>query len=98
MNKVMLILTLISAGVMVIFLIVNGVRTARGGESSKLYVRIIHLAGIAATIFNGIRVMFIYDDSRGTMLAANIIVLFSLLVSFSRSERGVQEIADDEDE
>lgn len=97
-NQLLLTLTFLFAGIMVLFLVLNGVYSAKKGESSRLYMRLMHLSGIAATICNGIRVLLIYDDSRGVMLTANIVVLFTLAVSLYRSEHGQPNYEDEEED
>ncbi len=98
MNQFFLIATLTCVGLLVVCMAVNIVRAVQKKEHSKWMSRLMHLFGMLATVFNTIRIIPLYDDNRGTMIAANVIVFLSLIVSLVRSERPpVEEKDSDED-
>ncbi len=98
LNQNLLIATFVCAGILALFLVLNIIRIARGKDSSKLFTILLHIAGIAAAVFNAVRVYFIYEDSKGVMVAANIIVIVSLLISLVRAIRGVPEDEEEDTE
>lgn len=61
--------------------------THRRGQPSIVLGRCVFILGILAVLLNIIRIIRIYDNSRGVMLLANVIVLVSILVGFRRNER-----------
>ena len=96
-NQIFLILTFVCVGILVIAMIINIVRTARGKEASKAAAVVLHLAGIAAAVFNAIRIAPLYQDNRGVMIAANVIVIISLVVSLLRTLNGVPQDPDEDE-
>lgn len=97
MDRILLIGTFVCIGILALFFILNIIRAVRGKEASKVFTIGLHLSGIAAAVFNAVRVFRIYDDSRGVMLAANIIVIISLVISLMRSVRGTPEMDEGSD-
>ena len=95
-NQILLTATLICVGLVAVFLVISIISASKNREVSKWNNRLLHLAGMAAAVLNGIRVTVLYADSRGVMVAANVIVFFSLLVSLIRAERGEPETAEDD--
>ena len=65
MDRILLIGTFVCIGILALFFILNIIRAVRGKEASKVFTIGLHLSGIAAAVFNAVRVFRIYDDHAG---------------------------------
>lgn len=92
MNEYLMYATFACVGLIVICIIANLLVSAKKGKTSKGVNRLMYISGIAAVIFNAIRMTFRSGDYNGTLIFANVIVLISLLISFRRMERGEENI------
>lgn len=63
----------------------NLVVTSRRGQPMQGLTRGVYLSGAVAAALNMGRVWFGYQDSRGTMMAANVVALVCILVAYRRA-------------
>ena len=83
---------LVGLGLLVVLTIANIFITYKAKHTSKLLVRASYFIGIVLVIINGLRML---NDSY-TMVAANVIVLASLIFSWIRTEKGERKAAKEE--
>lgn len=85
--------TYLTYGVLVLFgmvllcWIINMILAKRKNENSVWLGRGVYMFGMLAVVLNAVRVWMLYDDSKGIMIAAHVVVLLSVVVSFFRMER-----------
>lgn len=66
----------------------NIILVKRRGTSSSLLTTGLYLFGIAATACNLIRVVLLYEGSRGVMIATNLIALVCIIAAMIRARKG----------
>lgn len=98
MGTVMLYATLAFAGLMLACMVINIASTAKTEKPSVWATRGLYIFGILAAVANTVRVMFTLQSNKGTMIFASIVVMFCLVYSFYRSEKGVDPAMQQEEQ
>ena len=87
MNQILMYGTFGFLGLVLVCWIISMVQVAKMEKASIWVSRGIYVFGAVAVILNLVRMTVIYDDYKGTMVAANVIALICILVAFLRAER-----------
>ena len=87
MNQILMYGTFAFLGLVLVCWIVSMGQVAKQGKASIWMSRGIYAFGAVAVVLNLIRMTIVFDDYKGTMVAANVIALICILIAFGRAER-----------
>ena len=87
MNQILMYGTFGFLGLVVVCWIFSMVQVAKRGKASIWMSRGIYIFGLAAVVLNLIRMALVFEEYKGTMIFANVIALFCILIAYVRAER-----------
>ena len=87
MNQILMYGTFGFLGLVLVCSIISMMQVAKKGKASIWVSRGIYLFGLIAVVLNLVRMTLVFDDYKGTMVAANVIALVCILVALLRAER-----------
>ena len=83
MNQILMYGTFGFLGLVVVCWIVS----MKQGKASIWMSRGIYIFGLAAVVLNLVRMALVFEEYKGTMIFANVIALFCILIAYVRAER-----------
>ena len=86
MNQALLYATFAFLGIVVLMMLISILLVARNKPASIWITRISYLSGGIAVLLNLVRMIVAFDDYKGTLIFANVIVLLCIIVSAGRQE------------
>ena len=86
MNQILMYGTFAFLGIVVLMMLISILMVARNKPASIWITRISYLSGGIAVLLNLVRMIIAFDEYKGTLIFANVIVLLCIVISAGRQE------------